>query len=194
MNLVERAKAIIVQPAQEWRVIESEPHTLQELYTGYVMILAAIPPVAAFIGYCLVGVGQFGASFRVPIGTGVAHMMLSYLMSLGAVYLLALVVDGFAQKFDAPKDLNAAFKLAAFTPTPAWIAGIVNVVPSLWIIGVLLGLYSLYLLFVGLPILMRPPAEKTLPYLVVVMIAAIVLPVVLRAVADLALPAPVRGF
>jgi len=194
MNLVERAKAIIVQPAREWRVIEAEPHTLQELYTRYVMILAAIPPVSAFIGYCLVGVGHFGATFRVPIGTGIAHMIVSYLMSLGAVYLLALVIDGFAQKFDAPKDFNAAFKLAAFTPTPAWIAGILNVVPSLWIIGVLLGLYSLYLLFVGLPILMRPPAEKTLPYLVVVMIAAIVFPVVLRAVADLALPAPVRGF
>jgi hypothetical protein len=194
MNLVERAKRLMLEPKQEWAAIEAEPHTTQDLYTRYVMILAAISPVAAFIGYSIVGIGAFGTTYRVPIGTGIAHMVLGYVMSLGAVYLLALVIDGFAQKFDAPKDFNAALKLAAYAPTPAWIAGVLNVIPSLWIIAVLVGLYSLYLLYVGLPILMRPPAAKTLPYAVVVLITAIVMPVVLRAVADLSLPAPVRGF
>jgi hypothetical protein len=88
----------------------------------------------------------------------------------------------------------AALKLAAFSPTPGWIAGIFNIVPSLWIIGVLLSLYGLYLIYLGLPILMRPPAEKFPPYLVIVMMAAIVFVAVLHGVNSLLLPAPVRGF
>ena len=194
MILADRVKKILLQPGQEWQVIEAEPQTVQDIYVRYVMILAAIPPVAAFIGYSVVGVGPFGKMSRVPIGAGVAHMVVGYLLSLGAVYLLALIIDAFAQKFDAPQDFMAALKLAAFTPTPAWIAGVFNIIPSLWIIGVLLGLYSLYLLFIGLPILMRPPASKAMHYTVVILITAIVLPVVLRGVTDLMLPAAMRGF
>ena len=194
MILADRVKRLLLQPKEEWTAIEAESLSVQDLYTRYVMILAAIPPVAAFIGYSLVGIGAFGKTFRVPLGIGIAHMVVGYLLSLGAVYLLALVINGFAQKFDAPRDFLAALKLAAFTPTPAWLAGIFSIIPSLWIIGVLLGLYSLWLLYVGLPIVMRAPVEKLLTYRVVVLITALVLPVVLRGVTDLVLPAPVRGF
>ena len=174
MNLVDRVKGLILQPKREWVAIEAEPHSVQDLYTRYVMILAAIPPVSAFIGYSIVGIGVFGNTFRVPIGAGVTHMVVGYLLSLGAVYLLALVIDAFAPKFGGQKDFIQALKVAAFTPTPAWLAGIFSIIPSLWIIGVLLGLYSLYLLYVGLPILMKTPEEKSVPYIVVVILAAIV--------------------
>ena len=197
MNLaqvVERTRRLLEQPKQEWAAIEEEELDKKEIYTRYVMILAAIPPVAGFIGYAIVGVGPFGHTVRVPLGLAVAHMITGYLLALGAVYLLALVVNFFAQRFDAPEDFMSALKLAAFAPTPGWIAGVFNVIPSLWIIGVLASLYGLYLIFVGLPILMRPPAEKFPPYLVVVMMTAIVLVAVLRVLNDLMLPSQVRGF
>ncbi len=194
MILADRVKRLVLQPKEEWRSIEDEGLTEKDIYTRYVMILAAIPPVAGFIGYSIVGVGPFGHTLRVPIGAGIAHRLIGYLLALGAVYLLALVVNGFAQKFDAPVDFMAALKLAAFAPTPGWVAGVFNIIPSLWIIGVLLSLYGLYLIYVGLPILMRPPAEKFPPYLVVVMMAAIVFVAVLHGVNSLLLPAPMRGF
>ena len=194
MIVVDRVKRILIQPKEEWAAIEDEGLTEKDIFTRYVMVLAAIPPAAGFIGYSIVGIGPFGQTLRVPIGAGVAHMLIGYLLAIGAVYLLALVINGFAQKFDAPTDFMAALKLAAFSPTPGWIAGIFNIVPSLWIIGVLLSLYGLYLIYVGLPILMRPPAEKFPPYLVIVMMAAIVFVAVLHGVNSLLLPAPVRGF
>lgn len=193
-HLVERTRRLVEHPKQEWAAIEEEDLDRKEIYTRYVMILAAIPPVAGFIGYAIVGVGPFGHTVRVPLGIAVAHMITGYLMALGAVYLLALVINFFAQRFDAPEDFLAALKLAAFAPTPGWVAGVFNVIPSLWIIGVLMSLYGLYLIFVGLPILMRPPAEKFPPYLVVVLMTAIVLVAVLRVVNDLMLPSQVRGF
>jgi hypothetical protein len=194
MNLVERAKHLVLQPKDEWRKIDAEPQTVQGLYTGYVMILAAIPAVCAFVGLSLVGIGIFGATYRVPIASSLAHAVVSYLLSLGSVYLLALLIDALAPHFGGQKNFMQALKVSAFTPTPAWIAGVFSLIPSLSIIGALLALYSLYLLYVGLPILMKTPEDKTIPYIVVVIIVALVLYVVIGALLGLTMPGPVRGF
>jgi Yip1-like protein len=193
MNLVERAKNIILQPKQEWPVIAGETHTVQGLYTQYVMILAAIGPVASFIGYSLVGFGGFGTTVRIPIGSGVAYMVVSYLLSLGAVYVVALVIDALAPNFGSEKNFMQAFKVAAFAPTASWLAGIFSIVPALAILG-LLGLWSLYLLFIGLPLLMKTPADKAVPYTVVVLIVVIVIAVLIGTISALIIPSPARGF
>ena len=194
MNIVERVKKLILQPRQEWLVIDGETHTVQGLYTQYVMILAAIPAVCGLIGFSLIGIGTFGATYRLPIAAGVAHMVVGYLLSLGTVYMFALIIDALAPNFGSQKNFNQALKVAAFAPTAAWIAGVFTLIPSLSIIGSLLALYSLYLLFVGLPILMKTPEDKAVPYVVVVIIAAIVIAVVIAALVGLTMPGPVRGF
>jgi hypothetical protein len=194
MNLVERAKKIVLQPKPEWRVIEGEAHTVQGLYTQYVMILAAIPAVAAFVGFSLIGMSGFGATYRMPIAAGVAHMIVSYVLALGMVYVLALIIDALAPTFGGQKNFMQAFKVAAFAPTASWLAGIFYLIPALGILAVIGGLYSLYLLYTGLAPLMKAPEDKSIAYTVVVIIAAIVLSVVVGAVSALVLPGPVRGF
>jgi Yip1 domain len=189
MNLVDRARNLIVQPRTEWPVIAAEAHTIQGLYTQYVMILAAIPAVASFIGLSIIGY----PAFRVGIGSGIAYMVLHYLLSLGMVYVLAWIINALAPSFGGEKNLLQAFKVAAFSPTAAWLAGIFNILGALSILS-LLGLYSLYLLFTGLTPVMKTPEDKAIPYAVVVIIAAIVVNVVIAAIANLAIPSPVRGF
>lgn len=193
MNIVERAKNMIMAPRHEWDVIAGEHHTIQDLYTKYVMILAAIGPVASFIGLSIVGVGGMGYHYRVPIGAGIAYMVLNYILGLGAVYLLALVIDWFAPKFDGKVGLDQAFKVAAFAPTAAWLAGVFSIVPALSVLGIL-GLYSIYLLYLGLPRLMQVPEDKAIPYLAVVIIALVLIMVVITIIASLAIPSPLRGF
>lgn len=188
MNVVDRAKNLIVQPRSEWQVIAAEPHTLQELYTQYVMILAAIPAVATFIGLSIVGF----PSYRIGIGAGVAYMGLHYLLSLGMVYVLAQLIDWLAPNFGGERNFPQALKVAAFAPTAAWLAGIFNILPALSILS-LLGLYSLYLLYTGLGPVMKT-GQDNIAYTVVVVIAAIVLNVVVAGIASLAIPATVRGF
>ena len=46
MALVDRVKNILLTPRTEWSAIAGETATVQGLYTGYIMILAAIGPVA----------------------------------------------------------------------------------------------------------------------------------------------------
>jgi hypothetical protein len=193
MNLVDRAKKILLQPKTEWPVIAAEPHTVQGLYTGYVMILAAIPAVASFIGYSLIGVSMLGTSYRWPITNGIAHLVVSYLLSLGWVYVLALIIDALAPNFGGEKNFMQALKVSAFSPTAMWIAGIFSIIPLLAILGIV-GLYSLYLLYTGLPVLMKTPEDKAVPYTVVVIIVAIVLAIIVGALAGLVVPSPMRGY
>ncbi len=187
MNLVDRAKNLILAPAAEWDRISAETHTVQGLYTGWIMILAAIPAIAAFIGYSIVGIGVFGMSYRVPLVSGVASAIATYLLTLGGVYVFALVIDALSPTFGGEKNFMQAFKVAAFAPVASWLAGVFSIVPALSILG-LLGLYSVYLLYVGLPRLMKTPQEKALPYTAVVILVGIVISVVIGAVSAFMLP------
>jgi len=193
VNLVERAKNLLLTPAAEWDKISSETHTVQELYTGWVMILAAIPALASFIGFSLVGVGAFGLSYRVPVVSGIAHAIVTYLLSLGSVYVFALVIDTLSPNFGGEKNFLQAFKVAAFAPVASWLAGVFHVFPALSILAIL-GLYSVYLLYVGLPRLMKTPAEKAMPYTIVVIIVGIVISIVVGVLAAFALPGRVGAF
>jgi hypothetical protein len=193
VNIVERAKNLILTPAAEWDKISSETHTVQGLYTNWIMILAAIPVIASFIGFSILGIGAFGLSYRVPIVSGIAHAIASYLLALGSVYVFALVIDGLSPTFGGEKNFMQAFKVAAFAPVASWLAGAFHVLPALSILSIL-GLYSLYLLYIGLPRLMKTPAEKAMPYTVVVIIVVIVISIIIGALTGFMLPGPARGF
>ena len=193
MTLIDRVRNLILTPRTEWPAIAAESHTVQDLYTGYVMILAAIPPVAYFIGFSLFGPTPLGLGYRIPVAHGVAHMIALYVLTLGFVYVLAVVIDSLAPHFGGEKNFIQSFKVAAFAPTAVWLAGAFYVVPAFSILG-LLGLYSLYLLYTGIPVVKRISEDKAVPFVALVLIAAIVLGVVLNILAALMIPTTVRGF
>jgi hypothetical protein len=83
------------------------------------------------------------------------------------VYVLALIIDALAPQFGGRKDLAGALRLAVYSYTPVWLAGIFLLVPGLSFL-VVLGLYAVYPLWAGLPVLMQVPAEKALPFTAVV--------------------------
>jgi Yip1-like protein len=169
MNLVERIKGILLQPKSEWQAIEREPGNVGYLFPNYVAIVAAIPPVCAFIGLSIIGYGPF----RIGIVNGILHAVVVYVLSLISVFVLAYVIDFLAGTFGARKNLDNAMKVSAYAPTAAWLAGVFKIIPALSILGIL-GLYSLYLLYTGIAALMKPAADKALIYTVVVVLCVIV--------------------
>jgi hypothetical protein len=191
MALVDRVKNILLTPRQEWAVIDAEPTVPVELYKQYIMPLAAIGPVAGMIGSTVFGyrVPMMG-TFRAPIGQAFAAMVVTYLLTLGGVYVLALIIDALAPSFGGTKSQLQALKVAAYSSTASWVAGIFSLVPGLRFLGIL-GLYSLYLLYLGLPVLMKAPEEKALAYTILVILAALVLFLVIGLVAGSFLSGPV---
>ena len=193
MNLSERVKGILLKPKLEWQTISGEATTIPELYKTYVAVLAAIGPVATIIGMSIVGIRlPFVGSFRVPITTSIASGIVHYILTLVGVYVLALIIDGLAPKFSGEKNINQAFKVAAYSYTPGWVVGVLWIIPSLSPLGIL-GLYGLYLLYLGLPVLMKSPQEKSLGYTVAVIIAAIVIFVVVGFISRAFISYPTAG-
>ena len=174
MDLFERVKGILLKPNQEWQTIAGETTTIQELYKSYVIILAAIGPVASIIGMSLVGFG----GFRIPIASSLASGVVNYILTLVGVYILALIIGALAPTFSGVKNINQAFKVAVYSSTPGWIVGVLLIIPALSPL-MILGLYGLYILYLGVPVLMKSPQEKSLGYTVAVVIAAIVIFIVI---------------
>lgn len=194
MNLIQRAQDILLKPKETWPAIAAEPATVSSIYQQWLLIVAAIPPVAAFVGLSIIGVGGFGFGFRVPFFAGLSHMVLSYALSLGVVYVLALLVDALAPTFGGTKNPIAALKLVAYGSTAGFVGGIFSLLPMLSVLGLLASLYSIYLIYLGLPVLMRNPPEKSAGYTAVVVVIAIVAMLVLSAVTAMALPGRHMGF
>ncbi len=175
MDLMERTKNILLQPVQEWSIIDKEPGSAVELYKSYIVPLAAIGPVASIIGLSIFGIGvPLGGTYRVPLTSAIGQAVTTYIFGLIGTYVLALIIDALAPTFLGTKNNFQALKVAAYSSTAAWLAGIFNLLPSLALLNIL-GLYSLYLLYLGLPVVMKTPQEKALPYTIVVIIAAIVI-------------------
>jgi hypothetical protein len=190
--LVDRARAIILDPKAEWPRIDAEPATIGGIYKSYVMPLAAIAPVAHVIGMLVFGISFLGVAYRPALGGVIGYAVVLYILSLVSIYVLALIIDALAPSFDGTKDQLKAFKVAAYSWTAAWLAGIFNIIPNLsWL--ALVGVYSLYLLYLGLPRLMRAPESKALGYTVVVIIAAILLWIVVGGLTAALVGPVVRG-
>jgi hypothetical protein len=182
MTLVERVKGILLRPAAEWQIIEREPGDPKYLFQNYVAILALIPAVAGFIGTAMVGVGVPGAgTVRVPIFAGLVSAILGYLLTFVIVYIAAYVIDALAPTFGGQRNFGNALKLAVFSFVPEWIAGIFLLVPALQFL-VILGLYGIYVLYVGLPVLMKVPRDRALLYTAAVVAIAIVVAIVIGAI------------
>lgn len=181
-GLVARVKGILLKPTETWDVIDREPATINGLYTGYVMILAAIPAVAGLIGILAFGIGAFGITIRPSPVWLIVQAVLQYGLGLAMVYVMALIIETLAPNFGGTKDRMQAFKVAAYAPTASWVAGIFGLVPALSVIALLGGLYSLFLLYKGLPKLMKTPEDKALPYTAVVIVVAIVVSIVIGLV------------
>jgi hypothetical protein len=173
-NLIARVKAILLTPQTEWLVIERESGDVATLFTQYVAILALIPALARFIGSSLIG-------GYTPIFSGLIGAIFGYVLTFVAVYVVALIIDALAPTFGAQKNFPNALKLAVYSYTPGWVAGIFLLIPGLSFLTVL-GLYGLYLLWLGLPPLMRSPPEKALGYAAAVVVCAIILAIVLGAI------------
>lgn len=189
-SLLDRVLTLLLRPSDTWLQIERENPGIASVYTRYLIFLAAIPAVAGFIGYSLVGVGAFGFSVRVPIVQGLVGMVVSYVLSLAMVFVMALVANALAPRFGSQAHLPRAFQLIAYGATAGWLGGVFSAVPALAMLGVLAALYSVYLIYRGAPVVMRVPAERALGYTAALVVCGIVAGLVVGLVTSLVTPRP----
>ncbi len=174
MQLLDRIKAIMLTPRTAWPAIARDPIHPSALFVNYVAVLAAIPEIANFIGESLVGGYQ-------PVLKGLTRAVVVYAAAFGIVYLIACVIDVLAPRYGGRKNFSNALKLAVYSHTPLWLAGIFLLIPGLSFL-LILGVYGVYLLWIGLPLLMGVPNARALPYAIVVTACALIPPLILSMI------------
>jgi hypothetical protein len=170
MDIVERVKNIIMTPKTEWLVIAAEEPNTAQIFKGYVLPLALIPAIAHIIGLSVIGRGMMSS-----FSWGIAMGLIQFILAFVGVYLSAYVIAFLAPRFGSQQDMGRAVQLVAYSYTPAWVAGILSIVPVLGVLVFVGGLYGLYLMYLGLPQMMKTPQDKVVGYLVVSIIAMIVI-------------------
>jgi hypothetical protein len=161
MSLVDRVKGIVLSPKEEWPKIEPEAATVQSLYTGYIVILAAIGPVAMLVH---------------SLALGITGAIVAYVVALGATYVMALIVDVLAPTFGGEKNFIQSLKLVAYSYTAVWVAGILHLIGALGgIISLLAAIYTLYTFYLGISVMKKCPQDKAVAYTLVVVVCGLVL-------------------
>lgn len=186
--LLQRVLDILMRPRDTWLQIDAEDGNPARIYLGYLVFLAAIPAVAGFIGYSLIGVGAFGISVRVPVVQGLVSMVVGYVLSLAMVYVLALIANMLAPRFQAQQDMGSAFKLVAYASTAGMLGGVFSILPSLAMLGLLAALYSVYLIYTGIPVLMKAPQDKAVGYTAALVVCGILAGIVVGLATSLVTP------
>ena len=176
-KIITRAKSMLLAPRAEWPLVAAEPDTVGGLYSGYIAVVAAIPAIAHFLSSTLIGVSvPFLGAFRVPLAAGITTAVIRYVLSLIGTFVVALIVDALAPSFGGEKNRVQALKTVAYASTAAWVASIIGIIPGLGLLAALAGgIYSIYLLNMGLPFTMKCPPEKAVGYTAVSAIVAIII-------------------
>jgi len=184
MDIVNRVQQLILKPKEEWVKIKEEKITLAELFTSYAMILLAIPAISQFIGWSLIGRRiPFVGWYRIGIGTGLLRAILFYVLTLVSVYVFGIIINALAPTFSSKSDATAAMKLAVYSMTPAWVAGVLYIIPLLDILVILASLYGIYILYLGFTCpMMDTPKEKVVAYMIVSLIVIVVVWVVVAMI------------
>jgi hypothetical protein len=183
-TLVGRVKGILLEPRSTWKELDTEFTKPGELWSRYIFPLAALGAIARTIGMILFGkqVPFTTLTNPVSIPTAIISGVVVLVVSLLSVFLLAKLISLLAPGFGGQKNDVQALKAAAYSSTAAWIGGVFALIPALNLVTLLFSLYSVVLLYVGLPILMKVPKDRAMGYTAVVIIVAIVIFVIGQAV------------
>ena len=163
--MIQHTLGLLVRPSAQWRTIAELPESSFRTLVLYPCIFAVLPAVAWYYGTSRVGwtVGDHGETIKLTVESARQISVLFYLAMLGAIAVIGYFVHWMSDTYGADSSLTKGIVIAGLTSTPLFIAGLVGVYPLLWIdllIGVAALSWSVYLLYLGIPIIMGIPEER----------------------------------
>jgi hypothetical protein len=176
-TMVSRARSVLFEPRATFKEVDSEFTKPGALWGKYIIPLALLGPLAGAIGRFLFGkrLGSQTLGDPVTLTGAILWGVTAFVIAVAAVFILTQIISQLAPGFGGQKNDVQALKVAAYATTPTLIAGIFNIHGLFYIVTIMIALYSLYLLYVGLPILMKVPQDRAMGYTAVVIIGAIVI-------------------
>ena len=189
-----RLKGLLFAPSKEWERIAAQPMSTAAIL-GWAAVFGAIGPLAGMVESMIFGDPMLDTHVIRPLDYLATNALINWLLLMASTVALAFAANALAPAFGGRKDSNASLKLAAFGLTAWYLSGIANVVPQqstlpfalilvLLFALLALGLYSFYILYAGLPVVMKAASQKTFAYIAVLFAVAVVLAVLSMLIGD----------
>jgi hypothetical protein len=162
--IINHIGGILKNPVAHFEVVSLEERSVSDLFLGYILILAAIPPLAG-----LIGTTQFGWSFaagatvKLTFASALKISIAYYLAILVAIYTLAKLIQWMSRTYGGGQPLERCLALTSYAATPMFLIGVLQIYPVMWlnyIAGLPVLAYTVYRLYIGTPIMMRTPREQ----------------------------------
>jgi len=155
---------LFINPKREWEAIRDDKCTIGKCYAMHVLFLAAIPAISGYIGTTQFG-WQIGVGDPIKLTAESASIIavLYYLAMLVGVFSMGWMIHWMAGTYGAEPLLSQCVVLAAYTATPLFLIGIMELYPVLWlnmVVGIPALAYTVYLLYIGVPIMMGISEER----------------------------------
>ncbi len=163
--MIQHTFGLLTRPSAQWRAVAELPEDSFRTLLLYPCFLAILPAVAWYYGTSRVGwtVGDQGEAIKLTAESARQITVLFYLAMLGSVAVIGYFVHWMSDTYGANSSLTKGIVIVGLTSTPLFIAGLVGFYPLLWIdllIGVAAVSWSVYLLYLGIPIVMGIPEER----------------------------------
>lgn len=167
MKTVNQAKDLIFNPKGTMEKLKNEKVELKDIIV-YLAIVAIPTFLGLLIGYGFIwGVGGL-------IGYAFVIAIITYVMSIIGIIVFGFILNALAPSFKTKQNKMQALKLVSYAATPWLLLGIVNIYPAASLISLVGGLYGLYMLYLGIPILMGTSKEQQMPFFIVGLIVYII--------------------
>jgi len=176
--IIQHIIGLFTDPTREWEKIREQYESGSGSPVGHVLILALVPALSGYFGTTQVGwrIGV-GEPIRITGDSAMSIAIIYYIALLVGIFSIGWVIHLLGKAYEVNKPLPLCIALAAYTATPLFIIGLMQVYPVLWL-NMLMGLpalaYTVYLLYSGLPIMMQIPTERGFLYSSAVMAVGLV--------------------
>jgi hypothetical protein len=162
--MIQHTFGLLVKPDEQWRSVAELPARSLNILVLYPCIMALLPAVAWYYGTSRVGwtVGD-GAGIRLTFDSALQLCILFYFAMVGCVVAVGYFIHWMAGTYGAETSFVKGIVVAGLTVTPLFVVGLAGFYPLLWVdmlLGVIAVSWSVYLLYLGIPIMMNIPEER----------------------------------
>lgn len=163
--MIQHTFGLLVRPSHQWKAVSQLPESSLTALLLYPCILAIFPAVAWYYGTSQVGwsVGDHGETIRLTAASARTICILFYFTMIACVAVIGYFIHWMSETYGADSSTTKGIVIAGLTATPLFIAGLVGFYPILWLdmlVGVVAVCWSVYLMYLGIPIVMDIPKER----------------------------------
>lgn len=174
VNIIDRAKNILITPKEEWYKVDNELTPVSTVLGSYVLPMCLIGALATFIGQGLIGQNVPLVGSTASVKMGLIGALLFVALQVITVFIVAAAIDALSQTFASEKNWRKSFQLSAYSLTASYVGALFFIFPALNIIVIICTIYCVYPLYTGIPVIKKTTADKQVAYLAVIILITVV--------------------